>query len=170
MTEKFENPEIPIKNLPHFEEVHFNKVSLQLRTKSLVMLSLVFIALLILAGFYFYNIAVNWINAFVVGILLLFFIIRYIDIFLKQAYYGYAVRDKDILYRHGYIVKKTTVITFNRIQHVGISRSFFDKLFGIASLKIYTAGGSGSDIDIPGLLPDLAKDLQDTLSKKVSIL
>jgi len=102
------------------------------------------------------------------GGLLLFFIIRIADIILRQKYYGYAFREKDLAYRRGYLINQVTVIPFNRIQHSSIRRSLLDKAFGIASLKVYTAGGSGSDIEIPGLELNIAENLNEALSKKVA--
>ncbi len=43
-----------------------------------------------------------------------------------------------------------------------------DKMFKISSLKIFTAGGSGGDIIIPGLAPDLAQRLKEALAAKLT--
>lgn len=168
MPGQFTNPEISLDALPQYETVSFNRISKKKQTKSVLLTSLFLLLFIIGGGFYFYFKPVELASEITVVVLILFFAFHYVDIILKQKYYGYALREKDILYRRGYIVNRVTVIPFNRIQHASISRSFLDKIFGIASLKIYTAGGSGSDISIPGLLPDLAKQLNQALSKKVS--
>lgn len=168
MTEPFTNPEIKIEDLPKYEEVSFNPVSKKLRSKSLLQLGI--FMLFVLGGGIVYFL-LEGIDPFSIsaGIaMLLFFGIRCVDIVFKQKFYGFALRDKDILFRQGYIVSKLKIIPFNRIQHSAINRSFFDKIFGISTLKIFTAGGSGSDMSIPGLLPDQAESLNEALSQKVS--
>jgi len=168
MSEVYSNSEVSIDALPRFEQVEFNPVSKRLQSKNVVVVSIPFLICLIafFIAFHFWSLNIFLvIGACLIAVL---FSIRYIDVFLKQRYYGFAIREKDIIYRRGYMINKTTVIPFNRIQHSSISRSLLDKIFGIASLKIYTAGGSGSDMRIPGLLPDQAKRLNQALSQKVS--
>ena len=81
---------------------------------------------------------------------------------------GYALREKDIVYKRGFIFNKTTIVPFNRVQHVSISRGVWDKILGISNLNIFTAGGSGSDITIPGLDPKMALQLKEALAVKIS--
>ena len=74
---------------------------------------------------------------------------------------GYVLRDKDLTYRAGWIFRKVTTIPFNRIQHSEISQGPLGRLFRLNRLKIYTAGGSASDLSIPGLDPEVAVRLRD---------
>ena len=111
----------------------------------------------------------HWSLYLVLGILLLVFGFAYLNASLLQKKYGYALREKDLIYRRGYLITKTTVIPFNRIQHVSISRGVFDKALGISTLKIFTAGGQGSDVSIPGLLPNLAVNLKEAVAKKLTV-
>lgn len=168
MENEFSNREISIKDLPQFEAIDYHQVSTKLRTKALLQaLAQLIITGIILTVLVFMDNEVS-ILLLVGGGLLLFFIIRIADIILRQKYYGYAFREKDLAYRRGYLINQVTVIPFNRIQHSSIRRSLLDKAFGIASLKIYTAGGSGSDIEIPGLELNIAENLNEALSKKVA--
>lgn len=168
MSEVYSNSEISIDALPRFEQVQFNPVSMRLRSKNMVVVSIPFMLFLVafLIGFLWLPGSIFLVLA--ACLLGFIFLIRYVDVWLKQKFYGFAIREKDIIYRRGYIVSKTTVIPFNRIQHSSISRSLLDKWFGLSSLKIYTAGGSGSDMRIPGLIPEQAKGLNEVLSQKVA--
>ena len=62
------------------------------------------------------------------------------------------------------LFEKITIIPFNRIQHISTSVGILDKFFKIANLNIFTAGGSGSDINIPGLTPEIAARLKDKIA------
>lgn len=81
---------------------------------------------------------------------------------------GYLIREKDISFQRGLIIYKLTTVPFNRIQHVEVIQGFFPKLFKLSALKIYTAGGSSSDLSIPGLPEEVAKSLKALLSEKIS--
>ena len=74
---------------------------------------------------------------------------------------GYALRERDMVYRHGVIFRKVTTVPFNRIQHVEVSHGPIDRRFGIGTLKLYTAGGSGGDLSVGGLPAETAERLRD---------
>lgn len=73
---------------------------------------------------------------------------------------GYALRDKDILFRKGVIWRSVTAVPFNRIQHVETSNTPMDRRYGLATLQLFTAGGSSGDLKIDGLGKDVAEQLR----------
>jgi membrane protein YdbS with pleckstrin-like domain len=80
---------------------------------------------------------------------------------------GYVVRDKDIVFKSGVMWRSVTAIPYNRVQHVETSSTPFDRKFGIANLQIFTAGGSGGDLQISGLGADTAEQLRVYILGKV---
>ena len=80
---------------------------------------------------------------------------------------GYAVRAKDIIYKSGVFWHTVTAIPFNRIQHVEKSSTPLERRFGIATLQLFTAGGSGGDLKIHGLSADNAEKLRFFILDKV---
>jgi hypothetical protein len=81
---------------------------------------------------------------------------------------GYLVREKDVSFQKGLITYKLTTVPFNRIQHVEVNQGILAKMYGLSSVKIYTAGGTSSDLVIPGLPVDDAQKLKAFLSEKIS--
>ncbi len=166
--EKFTNQEIDIASLPQFEEVAFQAISNSYLKKTNLQ-NLLFLsgALIVWVILYFFQINQIQLILLLIGIVL-YFSFKFWNNSRLQRNYGFALREKDILFRRGYLVNKTTVVPFNRIQHASISRDVLDKMFKISTLKIFTAGGSGSDIMIPGLAPDLALRLKEALAIKLT--
>ena len=80
---------------------------------------------------------------------------------------GYAVRNKDIVFRSGVFWRTVTAIPYNRIQHVEKDSAPLDRRYGIANLKIFTAGGAGGDLKIDGLSADVAERLRVHILDKV---
>ena len=80
---------------------------------------------------------------------------------------GYAVRDKDILYKSGVFWRTITAIPFNRIQHVEKSSTPLERHFEIATLQLFTAGGTGGDLKIHGLPADTTEKLRVYILDKV---
>ena len=85
---------------------------------------------------------------------------------LGIKYIGYALRDHDILYKSGVIWRSTTVIPFNRVQHCEIGQGPLERYFGLARLKVFTAGGSSSDLEIAGLTKAYAEKMKDLIMRK----
>ena len=83
---------------------------------------------------------------------------------------GYLVRDDDIQYRTGALWRRQTAVPVNRIQHVEITQGPIERMLGLARLVIYTAGGSGSDLAIPGLPADTAERLREQVLGMVAEL
>lgn len=78
----------------------------------------------------------------------------------------YALRSKDIVYKSGWLWKSITTAPFNRVQHVRIDQGLIERQFNLSKLKIFTAGGSSSDLTIPGLNPITANELKEFIVKK----
>jgi len=80
---------------------------------------------------------------------------------------GYAIRQHDIIYRTGLIIRSITTIPFNRIQHVEIEKNVIDDLLGLSKISVFTAGGRSSDIRIPGLKPESAQQIKEVILRKI---
>lgn len=81
---------------------------------------------------------------------------------------GYALRDKDLVYRSGVLWRSVTAVPFNRVQHVETASTPLDRRFGLASLQLYTAGTSGGDLAIHGLPGDAAERMRVFVLRKAA--
>ena len=73
---------------------------------------------------------------------------------------GWAMRELDLVYRSGVLWRAEHAVPFNRVQHVETASTPLDRAFDVATLHLYTAGGSGSDLTIHGLAADVAERLR----------
>lgn len=80
---------------------------------------------------------------------------------------GYAIRSRDILYRTGVLWRSVSAIPFNRVQHVETASTPLDRRFRLATLVLYTAGGSGGDLKIHGMPADVAERIRVFLLEQV---
>lgn len=74
---------------------------------------------------------------------------------------GYALRERDLHYKHGVLWQALVSLPFTRVQHVEVERGPIERLFGLATLKFFTAGGGSADMKIPGLLSADATKLRN---------
>ena len=73
---------------------------------------------------------------------------------------GYAVRDRDILYKTGILWRTQTAVPYNRVQHAETASGPMDRRFGLGRLTVFTAGTTGGDLRIEGLGEDVAERLR----------
>ena len=83
---------------------------------------------------------------------------------------GYAIREKDILFRTGWIIQKLHIVPFNRVQHCVVQSGPIGRKFGLASLSIYTAASSITDISIRGLKTEDAETLKAFILEQIQPL
>ena len=82
---------------------------------------------------------------------------------LRYRVWRYEIRDDELYLERGVLTRVKTVVPFVRIQHVDARRSPLERLTGLASTVVYTAGSRGADVTVPGLTDDGADDLQRRL-------
>ncbi|MFC7204186.1 PH domain-containing protein [Haloferax namakaokahaiae] len=84
---------------------------------------------------------------------------------LRYRAWQYEIRDDSLYLERGVLTKVRTVVPFVRIQHVDTRRSPTERIIGLASTIVYTAGSRGADVSVPGLALESADDLQDQLKR-----
>ena len=167
----FTNNIIAPENLPEIQPEDFNPVARKYLKLIYIRLAIItFIFAGAVTGFSFIPreefplIAILIIGGFMLAIMIYSFIITT----LSFPYRGYLIREKDIAYQRGLISYKLTTIPYKRIQHVELNQGILAKKMNLASIKVYTAGGSGDDLSIPGLPLDTAKELRAYLTEIIS--
>jgi hypothetical protein len=82
---------------------------------------------------------------------------------LRYRIWRFEVQDDALFLNRGVLTRVRTVVPYVRVQHVDTQRSPFERLAGLSSVVIYTAGSRGADVTIPGLVPSRATSLQERL-------
>jgi len=164
----FSNAELDINDLPKAESVSYQP--LDSRYHSLLIIeSVIFICItsVIAAGLLLWNPLFD--RMFFAGLLLILTAVicgfRLWAGLFAWRYKGYALREKDLFYKTGIWFRKNTVMAFHRVQHIEIHQGPLERLFGISSLTLFTAGGGSSDLTIPGLHPETASKLKNQILK-----
>lgn len=80
---------------------------------------------------------------------------------------GYAIDGRLLRTVRGWLFHTDTVVPFVRVQHIDLTRGPLDKLFGIASLVVHTAGTHNSIVVLPGLSPDRAAEIRDAIRSEI---
>ncbi len=161
----FVNKPIEVEGLPQLEMGDFLPLHKEYLYVRLVA-TIIFFAFLTAAGvgLYFATDLEVWHIYLPLGSFFVFRLVVQIFGFKRK---GYQMREHDISYRTGLIFHKATSVPLVRIQHSEVTRGPLQRLFDLATVKIYTAGGQQSDLSIPGLTPDEAYKVRDYINKLV---
>ncbi len=163
----FENIEIPLDQLPSVTELEWQALDPAYKKRLLVdrMITIAVMTALVVFSAVFPKFPPFIFPILGSGVLIAS-IVMLIWPFIVVPRSGYVVRDKDIVYKTGVFYRSVTAIPFNRIQHVETSSSPLDRRFDLASLKLFTAGGTGGDLKIDGLNAERAEQLRALVLEK----
>lgn len=164
----FTNETLDTASLPRFEEAPLTKLNPAYGKILVINLAVVF--LILLSGAVLS--VVFWEEARSQGWIIFGGVVLFIGLVsvLTGASYrrkGFAFREHDVIYRHGVISTTTMVIPYNRVQHVALHEGWLSRIFGLAKVQVFTAGGHQSDIGIPGIERETAENIKQLLMSKI---
>ncbi len=166
----FENVLVDIDDLPRLEDLSYSAIDSRYAYVIYGIVTIVFVILLaavaigsgVLFGLFHwvtYVLFLSWFCLFLLGLWFGQF---------SSTRMKYLLRSHDISYQEGVWFRSWTTVPFNRIQHCEVARGVLDNLFGLSELRIYTAGGSSSDLTVPGLRPEVAERLKEAIIRKIA--
>ena len=84
------------------------------------------------------------------------------------SYKAFAVRAHDVIYQKGWLVRRTKICPFNRIQNCSLLSGPLERKYGLSSLLLYTAGSEGADMRIPGLATEEAEQIRHFILSQIN--
>lgn len=162
----FQNPPLDVNQLPSVNDIRYIKLSPAYLRYAIVTTIVTFLVFLLpLLGVWVGS--ERWIAMLATGLWGVLFITSLVLTRYRYASKGYVIRKHDIAYRRGIFFRRVTTIPFSRMQHCEIQEGPLERLFGLNTLLVFTAGGSSSDLAVPGLSPGEAGRLRNYILQKV---
>lgn len=81
--------------------------------------------------------------------------------------WGYRTGERAIRIASGLLVRRETVVPYDRVQHIDVSRGPIERAFGVATLTLHTAGSYNSTVDLPGLAIADANRMRDAIREHI---
>ena len=166
----FSNLSIVLEDLPTSQLVNFQPIQPAylkvLRVTWCIIFGLLFITLVTLFIFVKKMHTIQWILPISLGYVLLLIgtVVIGTASFKRIAF---AIREKDILYKTGWIFTNMHIVPFNRIQHCVLNIGPIERKFGLASIGIFTAASDAYDVFIRGLSQEQAEQLRDFILQQI---
>ena len=80
----------------------------------------------------------------------------------------YVLREKDVTYKSGVLIETITTVPYSRIQHVEINEAPISRIFKLASLNVFTAGDTSTDLAIKGIKKDEALRIKEFINQQIN--
>ena len=167
----FINSEIDLASLPVVESVALRPITKTylrlLRIEWLlwaVLLAIIAVSLIVFLPHLHQDNRWVWITA-------AYLLLLAIYLFLQEKafpYKAFAVREHDVIYQKGWLIRKVKICPYNRIQNCSLQSGPLERKYGLASLLLYTAGSEGADMKIPGLEKGEAEQLRHYILSKIN--
>jgi len=152
---EFSNPPIDLAGVPQLDDADFVPLDPAYLRVALIGHS-IFAAIVLIAGVVL-SFLVGWIPLVVMAGILVLVGLSAAHSIVNVRNIAWQVRQHDLSYRSGVLVRTVETLPFVRIQHARISRGPIERRFGLAKLHINSAG---PDLSIAGLASDDADRLK----------
>ena len=81
----------------------------------------------------------------------------------RYQVWQFELQDDALYLERGVVTFIETAVPFVRVQHVDTQFGPLERALGLSSVVVYTAGSRNADVRVPGLKPERARKLQNTL-------
>lgn len=165
---EFSNLSVNLDNVPDFKSVELTPIHPKFRRILSIRYSIALIlTALVLSSTIYYIPLPLWSYYMMIFVALIIFVLVYVEFFFGFPIRRFGIRELDIIYQIGFLVKKETIVPFNRIQHIEVTQSLLLRKFNLYSLLIYTAGESSGDLKIAGLDHQTAQKIKSKVLQEI---
>lgn len=96
---------------------------------------------------------------------------------LRYIYFTFHIEEDELIIQKGLLQKERKSIPLDRIQSININQSVVQRILGIVSLEVETAGSKAKELEIPGLdrffasqFKDLFQERKEEIKEEVSTI
>ncbi len=81
--------------------------------------------------------------------------------------WAYARTGEELRVVRGWLFRSDTIVPWRRVQHIDVDQGPVERMFGLATITVHTAGTHNSTVSLPGLKLDDANDLRDAMRARI---
>lgn len=81
----------------------------------------------------------------------------------RFAHWRFAIDDTELHVAHGWWVRIHTIVPVGRVQHIDLTQGPIERMCGVATLVLHTAGTEHAEVRVPGLARDRAEAVRDRI-------
>lgn len=167
---KYENPVIPYDDMPKYAKVVLEPIEKAYKKVLYINWAIAYAILLLTASLLFIfikSMQIGWLIAAVALVIIILMAITIASIEIGFKNKAWALREKDIIFKKGWLFQSTHIIPFIKVQHCVMHSGPISRRYGLASIKLMTAASQNIDISINGLKQATAEQLKVFIMEKI---
>lgn len=86
----------------------------------------------------------------------------------RWARWGWAWTGKELHVASGWLTRRHTIVPAARVQHIDVTQGPVERLCGVATLVLHTAGTAHSEVHLPGIARDTAEQIRDEIRDQLT--
>ncbi len=90
--------------------------------------------------------------------------------FINYWFFKFHIEKDEFIINKGWLSKEKKAVPLERIQSININQNLIQRILGIASLEVETAGSKAKELEIPGLQQNFARELKKYLNEKKRVV
>lgn len=154
---------------PEFQLFDQRNISVE-KVAGSIFTSILGIAIIVGALFLFFAVGLGWLfNTCVAVTAILFALVIYFTIIwpsVEHRHRSWRLTDIGLELRHGVWWKHMQAVPWARVQHADVSQGPIQRMYGVGTLTIHTAGTSNSSVNLAGLSHEVAISLRDKIIRQ----
>ena len=167
----FDNQSISVDDIPVLNDKEFVPLEFKYRTYLIIRNSImffIFMGIIIVANIFGEIPESLMLFSIAYSVVAILWIISIFMVIVGFPFKGYLLRKHDVLYKTGFILRKTIAVPKNRIQHMEIRQGIMLRMFSLSKLVVFTAGGNASDLSISGINIETAELLKEEIGNNIA--
>ena len=161
---EYNNPHIPIAAIPQYQEIPLQRIEPDYKKVLWFNWTIAYLFITGLTVLIFITnekIQKAWIITLAVFVFMssIALVIASIEIGFKNR--SWALRDKDIIFKKGWLFQSTHIVPFAKVQHCILKTGPIGRRYNLASLRFMTAASHQRDISINGLSLEDAEKIKE---------
>lgn len=81
--------------------------------------------------------------------------------------WGYAFTGTELHVAWGVWTHVHVIVPVSRVQHIDVSQGLLERLFGVATLTLHTAGTDANLVSLPGVTRDTAESIREVIRRSI---
>ena len=135
-----------------------------------IFVGIVGVAAIVGAVVLYFSVGAGWIflSCLAVGLLLFGFLCYYAFFWpsVEHRHRWWRLTEVGLEVRRGVWWKHTHAIPWARVQHADVSQGPLQRMYGVGTLTVHTAGTSNSSVNLGGLSHDVAIEIRDEIIRQ----
>lgn len=86
----------------------------------------------------------------------------------RWARWGWAWTGRELHVASGWLHLRHTIVPAARVQHIDVAQGPLERMFGVATLVLHTAGTANSEVHLPGIARQTAEEIRDAIREQLT--